>query len=149
VRPLDLDHSFGDWGRMPRNPCRWCGVAEAVALEPYPACADCWRKEPERISEQPMSAMLRRIDLSSFPIPMRLYPALRPLCFSVEVLVPHRDDGRSVGIRLDERLPPGLVDESRAIGFVLRACLRVLEHELREHFKVDGERLFDPHKGAV
>lgn len=121
------------------------------------ACVECWRTErflPTRGRDVGSAAdrFCARVDLRTFPVPVRL--AGRddgPLCLiQVSLLVP------------DSYFPDTMTTISSSFRSILslgeETTLKLLEarvrgglwHELDEHLKFDGRRVFDPHDaGAI
>lgn len=109
------------------------------------------------MNREKIEATLNRIDLSSFPIPMKLY--LNPECpdgmtrVSAALSAP---DVHSGGIKVETKIkaggfwPPHSVvlveDDDASITSAARsAVVKALGHEVDEHLKFDGKIVNDPH----
>lgn len=109
-------------------------------------------KEP-RIDVEGWRAALARVEFK-FPIPVKMwiqqddnpwgYDARLMLRMSMEV--PDRDDGKPTTVHSAYKLYP---DECPTAGEKIRLIRErakaLIEHEFDEHFRVDGELVFDPH----
>jgi hypothetical protein len=98
-------------------------------------------------------AVAKRVDLSTFPIPLRIKVSAVPgylnrVEVSAAAAVPDRDDpGKTFPtVPARECFDVGyLADERDVVARVRAVASRALLHELDEHLKVDGRRPFDPH----
>lgn len=107
----------------------------------------------------PIEEAIQRVDLSRFPIPMRLSAkpdgAGRTMVL-LDVVVKDRDTGVDLRLCISEVLPswvaetwPGGTTQDRALRHILEFVRNFVLHELDECTMVDGVRCFDPHNAAT
>lgn len=101
--------------------------------------------------------LVRRIDLSGFPVAIRLSvlcpsqlfipPPERPhlaALIDITMHVRHRDTGALIDVETSVRVATKLQD-CDVLRLIKFKVLEVVAHELLEYFLFNGERIFDPH----
>ena len=98
-----------------------------------------------------LDAFLARVDLSRFPIPLRLStsPGAPGLVLRVAFQVRERDGDAMVWIN-DAKVVVAACSDLQCLAEVRQLLHRTITHELDECLRVDGQRAFDPHaKGSA
>lgn len=63
-----------------------------------------------------------------------------------KMLVPDRETGQPIEVRFSERVPSSYIDARSWPEIVRGHLMSMVRHEVNESLKVDGVRIFDPHK---
>lgn len=106
-----------------------------------------------------LKGLIDRIDVSSFPIPIRMsasrdernialviHMEVRPRPLDTTIVVA---DGAKMSVMFRRTIYVHSLKEATddlLIGVIRRQLADCLAHELDEHILVDGKRTFDPHK---
>jgi hypothetical protein len=96
-----------------------------------------------------VSSIVDRVDLSGFPVPIKLEVRCEGSYGSyVGLTLYGRDrDQPKLVIPVQSHTRPLRLEstEREVLDTIKRAALELVTHELLEHFVVDGKRIFDPH----
>jgi hypothetical protein len=141
----------------PGDPCETCGSKDALLVRAdviRAACVECWQSwrvdyNQRRQHDGPLVELLRRVDVSAYPVILRLgvrtWQINEPHVFS-QMLVPDRfNNDIHISVSNDMwNVTEGLNEEDFFIG-VRKGLRDTVLHELDEHLRIDGRLSFDPH----
>lgn len=125
-------------------------------------------REAQEKAKLGLQSIWKRIDVSTFPIPIEFVVGEDDCCLIASVksrdyATGHGRAGRSqraddrdpredrdglMRFSLSLKAPPSDLSEDRLLRWIFCRLQRIVLHELAENFYFDGRRVFDPHKSV-